>query len=173
MLLDDHPPEGLQEAVSAEGDGRPRVHVVAPIHIGTLDWLATDEDAARAEAAARAFETEWTLAEAAEVEGSEGEFDPELAVEDALRTFPADEIFLVGGDRELARSLRRFGLPIRRLGGEHPTPDGRIGRFAREFAVGRSRATPFVAFAGANLALLALATLITLVVVLVVLLWLL
>jgi hypothetical protein len=171
VLLDEHPPEELEKAVAGEGNGRPRVHVVAPIHIRPLEWLATDEDAARAEASMRAFETEWTLAEAAEVEGGEGEFDPELAVEDALRTFRADEIFLVGGGRELVRSLRRFRLPIRRLGAEQESSDGELRRLARELAVGRARATPFVAFAGVNLALLVLAALITLVVLLVVLLW--
>jgi hypothetical protein len=173
LLLDDQSREELQEAVVDEGDGRPQVRVVAPIQIGPLEWLATDEDAARAEAAARALATEWTLAEAAQVEGGEGEFDPELAVEDALRTFPADEIFLVGGDRQLARSLRRFRLPVRRLGGERQRANGRLRQLALEFAVGRSRATPFLAFAAANLALLVLAALITLVVLLVLFLWLL
>src|SRR5919109_1509498 len=71
------------------------VLVVAPAAgVGPLRWLTGDEDEARAEAA----EVAGRAAEAidAEVQTEVGDSDPLLAVEDALRSFPADEIVLAG-----------------------------------------------------------------------------
>jgi hypothetical protein len=162
----------LRRAIAQRSNGEPHVHIVAPTRVGKLQWLATDEDEARVQADVRAFEAEWTLADTAEVEGEAGDVDPVQAVEDALRTFPADEILLAGGAAEngaLEASLRRFGVPVTALGG--PLPSHRGDRFreaTRALAFGRSKATPFAFFAGVNLALLALAILISLVVLLVV-----
>jgi hypothetical protein len=89
-----------------------------------------------------------------------------------LRNFRADEILLVGTpdqDGGLEASLRKFGVPVTRLGGSLPLRErDRVREGARRIAAGRSRATPFVFFAGVNLALLLLTVLISLVVVLVV-----
>jgi hypothetical protein len=84
-----------------------------------------------------------------------------------LRNFRADEILLVGTpdqDGGLEASLRKFGIPVTRLGGSLPLRErDRVREGARRIAAGRSRATPFVFFAGVNLALLLLAVLISLV----------
>ena len=120
----------------------------------------------------RALESEWILADEAEIEGEAGDVDSVLAVEDALRSFDADEILLVGGAAEdggLDASLRRFGIPVSRLA--QPVPVRRrshVREFARGIRSGRSQATPFVLFASVNLALLVLAALIALVVMLIV-----
>jgi hypothetical protein len=69
--------------------------VVAPASdISRLDWLTNAEDDARTEAGERADE----LAEATptdDVEFRVGDSDPVKAIEDALRTFPADELIVV------------------------------------------------------------------------------
>ena len=98
--------------------------VVAPASgISRLDWLANAEDDARADAAERADE----LAEAAptdDVETRVGDSDPLKAIEDALRTFPADELIVVTDPDEDAAwlekgsaetALDRFSLPITHL----------------------------------------------------------
>ncbi len=173
VLLGDASFAELRSAVEARADGSPHVYVVAPAHVGPLHWLATDEQAAREEAGVRALEAEWILSGEAAVGGGEaGEADPTLAVEDALRRFPAEEILLVGGgaaDSSLQASLRRLGVPTTWVG--RPPPAGgsrsRLRVAVRALASGRSRATPFVAFAGANLALLLIGVLITVVVALI------
>jgi hypothetical protein len=170
VLLDDASPADLRSAVDEHGEGSPSVYVVAPIHIGPLNWLATDESEAREQASVRALEAEWILGPEA-VGGEAGEADPMLAIEDALGRFAADEILLVGGvpDGGLEASLGSLGLPVAWAAGS-PSAIGGGGRAraaVRGIASGRNAATPFVAFVGANLALLALGLLITLVVVLV------
>jgi hypothetical protein len=168
VLFEDASPAELRKAIAERGDGPPHVRVVAPARAGLLEWLATDEDRARAEAEVRALESEWLLADEAEIEGDAGDVDPVLAVEDALRNFDADEILLVGGAAEnggLEASLRRFGIPVTRL--DQPVSvrsRSRVREFARGIRSGRSKATPFVLFASVNLTLLVLAALIALLV---------
>lgn len=154
------------------------MHVLAPTRVGPLQWLATDEDQARAEAAERASEAGSLLSAQAGVraDGEAGEPDPVQAVEDALRSFPADEIMLVGedaADEGLEAELRRFGLPLYRVpgGGAGPRGRSRLREATRGLASGRSGATPFVLFAGVNLVLLLVAASVALVALLV--LWLL
>lgn len=171
LLLEEGHDAQLHEMIAAHSDGTPSVRVVAPAHVGPVQWLATDEDAARLEAEARALAAEWVLRDEATVEGEAGESDPVLAAEDALRTFPADEILLVGGGSEdggIEQSLRELGVPVRRVprGGE--VRERRTLRESmRALARGESKATPFVLFAGVNLALLALGAVISVVVLLV------
>jgi len=173
VLLNDASLTELRSAVEELGDGLPNVYVVAPAHIGPLHWLATDEQAAREEAGVRALEAEWMLSDEAAVGGEAGEADPTLAIEDALRRFPADEILLVGGsaaDSSLQSSLGRLRVPISWVG-RSPGPGSQRSRLreaVRGLSSGRSSATPFIAFAGANLALLLIGLLITLVVALIV-----
>jgi hypothetical protein len=121
----------------------------------------------------RVLEAEWILSGQAAVGGEAGEAHPTLAVEDALRRFEADEILLVGGgaaDGNLEASLRRLGVPITWVGRSPLTSRSRSRPrdAVRELASGRSSATPFAAFAGANLALLLIGLLITLVVALII-----
>ncbi len=168
LLLDSGSRSGLDAAVDDHGDGYPAVHIVVPAHVRTLDWLATDETRAQGEAGARVLEAEWLLDGAGEVSGETGEADPVLAVEDALRRFPADEIVVVGGgevDEELVTSLRSFGLPLS-LNGLSVRPASLRGRArgaTRSLVSGRSAGTGFAAFAGANLGLLLLGVAISLI----------
>lgn len=84
------------------------VVVVPAVEQSRLQWLTNEEDAARRHAAARAEqigeETENTVATVV------GDPDPLLAVKDALRTFDADEILVVGRSGEDATWLERGGL---------------------------------------------------------------
>jgi hypothetical protein len=172
VLLEDGLQARLGDAIAQLGDGAPHLRVVVPARVGTLEWLATDEDRARAEASVRALEAEWSLADEAEVEAEPGEADPVQAVDDALRGFAADEILLVGeppGRRPggLAPELRPARDARADVGpGAASESAARGGR--RTLASGRSMAIPFVVFAGVNLFLLALAALIALLVLLVV-----
>jgi hypothetical protein len=123
------------------------VHVVAPAtDVGPLQWLTGAEDEARAEAEQLADRTAHAVD--ADVETEVGERDPLLAVEDALRVFPADEILLAGtADEKVEAALRRLGLPITRLnGGGEVTGAEATGAeaVARDFAQGRRPETPFV-----------------------------
>jgi hypothetical protein len=117
-----------------EADLRARVHahagkdahilVVAPAsNVSRLDWLTNDEDDVRAEAAVRAEQ----IGESVPTDDFEtrvGDSDPVKAIEDALRSFAADEIIVVTrsdedadwleeGSAEEARS--RFALPLTHL----------------------------------------------------------
>ncbi len=73
------------------------IKVVAPaVKQSRLQWLTNAEDDARAEAERTAEQVAQATADEAEhVEAEAGDSDPLLAVEDALRTFPADEIVVV------------------------------------------------------------------------------
>jgi hypothetical protein len=74
-----------------------KIHVVAPaVKQSRLQWLTNAEDDARAEAEHTAAKVAQEAAgEAQRVEAEAGDSDPLLAVEDALRTFDADEIVVV------------------------------------------------------------------------------
>lgn len=109
VMLEGGSRSALQHAVAQRGDGAPNVHVVAPTQVGPLEWLATDEDDARAEAGARALEAEWMLTTEADVGAETGDVDPVLAVEDALRKFPADEILPSAESRRTAQSRHPSG----------------------------------------------------------------
>jgi hypothetical protein len=102
------------------------VRVVATASdLSPLDWLATDEDEARGEAAERAAGAQEAVAPEAEaVEAEVGDADPVQAIEDALRTFPADELVLVTRREKdagwlekgaAAETLQRFSLPVTHL----------------------------------------------------------
>ncbi len=172
VLLNGVPPTALRQAVRRRVDETANVHVVAPTRVGTLDWLATAEDDARAAAEVNALEAEWALAEDADVEGEAGDVDPIVAVEDVLQNFDADEILLVGGAAEnggVEDALKRFGRPVRRLGGDSQVRSrSSLREFGRAIKAGRSKATPFVLFASVNLTLLGVAALISLVVILII-----
>jgi hypothetical protein len=118
------PAAALRAAVSAHAGEDAETLVVAPASgISRLDWLTNAEDDARADAAERAAE----LADAAptdDVESRVGDSNPVKAIEDALRTFAADELIVVTladddagwlekGSAEVA--LNRFSLPVTHL----------------------------------------------------------
>ena len=102
------------------------VKVVAPAaDVSPLQWLASDEDQARREAAEIAEETAAAVSGEARVAGTEvGDTDPVQAIEDALREFPADEVVVVTPPGEEAGWLEkdaaaaadeRFGVPVTHL----------------------------------------------------------
>jgi hypothetical protein len=168
LVLGDVSTERLREEIARRAQPT-HVHVVAGALVGPLDWLATAEDEAYRQAEVRAFEVEWTLANEAEVEGGAGDSDPVQAVEDALSTFPAEEILVAGdqADADLEAELARFGLPVARLEQTAPRRRSRAYRAFRGLAAGKHEATPFILFVGVNGALFLLAILLSLIVILV------
>ena len=115
--------ERVREHTGAEDA---EVRVVAPASdVSPLEWLASDEDEAREEAAAKADESARAVAPEARVTDAEvGDTDPVQAIEDALREFPADELLVVtrpgdeagwleqGAARE---AFERFDVPVTHL----------------------------------------------------------
>ena len=108
------------------GGAETRVHIVAPASdVSPLQWLASDDDGARVEAEAVAAQAADALAEDADtVEAEVGDSDPVQAIEDALRTFPADELVLVTRPGKsatwleqdsAAAAFERFDLPVTHL----------------------------------------------------------
>ena len=95
VLSSSAPP--ADELRTALGEDVGEVHVVAPaVEQSRLQWLTNEEDDARAEAERTAREVaSATAGDAERVEAEAGDSDPLLAVEDALRTFDADEIVVV------------------------------------------------------------------------------
>jgi hypothetical protein len=118
------PDELLQTVVRAHAGTDAEIHVVAPAsNISRLDWLTNDEDGARREAQALADQTAETVP-TENVEALVGDSDPLQAIEDALRTFPADEVIIITMPDESGSWLeseageeakRRFALPMTHL----------------------------------------------------------
>ncbi len=115
--------ERLREEVRRHvGDEDARIRVVAPASkISPLKWLFSDEDEARAEAVETAEEMTEAVEDVAPAEAEAGDPDPVLAIQDALATFPADEILVVTPpgseagwlEKDAAgEALARFGLPV-------------------------------------------------------------
>jgi hypothetical protein len=114
----------LRDLVRGRAGDDAEMLVVAPAsEISRLDWLTNAEDDARDEAATLA-ETTAEATPTENVEASVGDSDPLKAIEDALGTFPADEIIVVTrpddeagwleeGAGETAQS--RFRLPVTRV----------------------------------------------------------
>jgi hypothetical protein len=108
------------------GEEEVEVRVVAPaVELSPLEWLASDEDEAREEAAGVAREAKQAVRpEADRVEAEVGDTDPLQAIEDALRQFPADEVIIVTRPGEKASWLEegtaeeaeeRFRVPVTHL----------------------------------------------------------
>jgi hypothetical protein len=129
LVVTTAPVEGdaLRERVRKHTSGEEaEVRVVATASdLSPLDWLASDEDEARRDAAERAAGAGDAVApEAGAVEAEVGDTDPVQAIEDALRTFPADELVLVTRREEDAgwleegaaeEALARFSVPVTHL----------------------------------------------------------
>jgi hypothetical protein len=116
-------PEGVLRAlVHSRAGADAETLVVAPAsEISRLDWLTNAEESARSEAHSLAVNTAAAVP-ADDVEARVGDSDPLKAIADALRTFVADEILIVGHPDDEAGWLEsgsgvaaqdaRFGLPI-------------------------------------------------------------
>jgi hypothetical protein len=104
----------LDELV-AEVGATPEVLVVAPVLARRrIDYWTGDDRRARRDAAARLAVTVQRLRSVGvNVEGALGDPDPLLAIEDALREFPADEIVV------LAHEVPDLREPARPPGGVH------------------------------------------------------
>ncbi|HZS25426.1 MAG TPA: hypothetical protein VFA30_10650 [Gaiellaceae bacterium] len=87
------------------------VVVVVPALASTVEALTGAVDDRRAEAEQTASRLAATLPNA---RGEVGADDPALAVEDALRTFGADEIVVVADDDAVAAIRERVTLPVSR-----------------------------------------------------------
>ncbi len=118
------PKAEVESVVRAHAGEAAEVHVVAPASkISWLDRLTNAEDDARVDAAERAEAASEALP-GEQVETQVGDVDPLQAIEDALRTFPADEVIVLtapdeeatwieGGLGEEAR--KRFAVPVTHL----------------------------------------------------------
>ncbi|HEY8646581.1 MAG TPA: hypothetical protein VIL77_11940 [Gaiellaceae bacterium] len=118
------PAAALRASLRAHAGDDAETLVVAPASgISRLDWLTNAEDDARTDAAERADDLA-KVAPTDDVESRVGDSDPLQAIEDALRTFPADELIVVTlpdedaawlekGSAETA--LERFSLPVTHL----------------------------------------------------------
>jgi hypothetical protein len=122
------PPEAERvAAIAAEGNralgsesGEPEVLVLAPAAQGTLDRWASDVRKARDRAQEVLAVSMGTLTAAGlDVRGSVGDADAVQAIEDELRTFPAQEVVLVHGpdlgSEEGSEIRRRLDRPVRDL----------------------------------------------------------
>lgn len=137
VLTAPDPGEGLLGRLELGGDDA-EVLVVAPASdVSFGEWLVSDEDEARLEAERRvqAAARSATLGTRV-VDARVGDTHPLVAVEDALRTFPADELVLVTRPAKAATWLEqeptpdafdRFGLPVRHVVDEGPAPDDQHG----------------------------------------------
>ncbi len=102
---------------AALGDDVDELRVVVPaVHQSRLQWLTNADDGARE----RADEAASSIAEALpsqETEASAGDSDPLLAVRDALREFPADEVVVTRPDEEATWLEGSSEAIAHRLGG--------------------------------------------------------
>lgn len=117
------PGDRLRAELGARGDGDVEVRVVSPVSdVSRLEWLANDEDDARAEAERKAEQTARS-SDARVVDAGVGDPDPLKAIEDALREWPADEVVVITPPEDKANWLEsdadeareRFGTPITHL----------------------------------------------------------
>src|SRR5919204_2153380 len=118
--------KALKSAVGRDTAEEAEVLVVAPALNSKLKFLTSDPDEAIARAEAVQEETVERLdEEGIDAAGDTGESDPLLALQDALQTFPADEIVLVthsSGGRNwreegvVEQARERFDTPVTELG---------------------------------------------------------
>jgi hypothetical protein len=110
----------VDAVVRAHAGDDAEVYIVAPASkISRLDRLTNAEDDARDDAAMRAVAA--SDAVGAKSEAHVGDVDPLLAIEDALRMFPADEIVVLTPPEGQASWLedglgeqaqQRFSIPV-------------------------------------------------------------
>jgi hypothetical protein len=116
--------DGAEEVLRAElGDVEQMKVVVPAVRQGVLDWLANDEQAF-SQAEEEAVRTAAALP-GETVDARAGEADIELAIRDALATFPADEILVAVHADDEAGAVERAakdglgrtvdGVPVRRV----------------------------------------------------------
>jgi hypothetical protein len=117
--------EALKSAVGGDAAEEAEVLVVAPALNSKFKFLTSDPDDAIARAEQVQEETVERLdEEGIDAAGDTGESDPLLALQDALQTYPADEIVLCthpGSERNwreeglVEKARERFGKPVKQL----------------------------------------------------------
>ena len=102
----------LKAALPGEDLGEAEVLVVSPaVNESRIAFWVSDSDEAIADAQKRGDDAAAQIDGGAAVEV--GESEPLLALQDALVTFQADHIVIVGGDDELLEQARaRFDAPV-------------------------------------------------------------
>jgi hypothetical protein len=106
--------------------GAANVRVISPASkLSKLDWLANDEDRERANAERRAVRAAQAVEPvAASADGGAGDSNVVLAISDALREFPADEILIVTPPEEeqtwlesgaAAEAMAHLDIPVRHV----------------------------------------------------------
>ena len=104
------------ERVASLAAGAEDVRLLVPLRSRRLDrWLSADDDA-RADAERRLAHS--AVAAGLPVSGSVGDADAQQALEDELRSFPADAVILLaepGADDELPDAEERLGLPLAKV----------------------------------------------------------
>jgi nucleotide-binding universal stress UspA family protein len=127
LVLTSEPISASTLSGALPGDTDPHdveIMVVAPaLQPSPMKFWLSDADDAIARARRTEQETvERLRREGVEVDSDTGESDPEQAIEDALQTFPADQIVLFTHpegeqryreDVDLAVLEQRFGLPVK------------------------------------------------------------
>jgi hypothetical protein len=116
--------DALKSALG-EGVGQAEVMVVAPALDSKVRFWTSDSDEAIARADEVQQETVERMAEdGVDAVGDTGESDPLLALEDALATFPAEEIVIVTHPDDernwaeedlLEQAQGRFSVPVRQM----------------------------------------------------------
>jgi hypothetical protein len=114
----------LRDFVRSRAGDDAEMLVVAPASdLSRLDWLTNAEDDARSEASSLAAKTA-AASPTEDAEARVGDSAPIKAIEDALRTFAADEILVVAHPDDQAGWLEegtdstaqaRFELPVTRI----------------------------------------------------------
>jgi len=117
--------EALREAVGREGAKDAEVLVVAPaLNTRTRFWLSDVDPAIERAEEVQEETVERMEQEGVDAAGDTGESDPLLAIQDALQTFPADEIVLfthAGGELNwleegvVEEARERFEIPVDHL----------------------------------------------------------
>jgi hypothetical protein len=109
--------DALAETLASEIAPDTNVRVVGSPALSPLQWLTNDEDDARR----KAVELTEIAADAAggrtAAETTPGDSSPLQAVEDALRTFPADEVLVVvpSGAETDTQALESRDVPVRQI----------------------------------------------------------
>jgi hypothetical protein len=154
------PEDELRERIRLDAGEDAEVVVVAPASdVSFAEWVANDEDRARVAAQQRADGT----AEAVQAHVEEarvGDVDPVIAIEDALRTFPADELIVVTRPEDAAGWLehdlldalqQRFGVPVKHIvdddvprAGPGKAERGRLPEILRTIVRGENPFTGFL-----------------------------
>jgi hypothetical protein len=106
------PPGG--SAPAAIPEAATDVVVIVPALASKTEALTGDVDDRRADAERTALSLTRTLSrDGRSVRGEVGADDPVQAVEDALRTFGADEVLVAGDDAMLEQVRGRVAVPVR------------------------------------------------------------